>query len=185
VTWTCPLWLFRPTEQLFSRIFTGFKIFYFCPISNSPVVFLVYICLFSQKTKDYATKEYNYWYINHGKVLKRVFSLVAILEKKTGQSLEFEMAITLELQIFTNEGLKFLSLSALIDQQEMYNYEYWLKLSWHLLTCTCILLYQWPNRRGGLSWGYNVLVFYYISGLSFGGQFISILPSQCIWNLAC
>ena len=57
-------------------------------------------------------------------MLKRVFSLVAILEKKTGQSLEFEMAITLELQIFTNEGLKFLSLSALIDQQEMYNYEY-------------------------------------------------------------
>jgi hypothetical protein len=49
---------------------------------------------------------------------------VAILEKKPGQSLEFEMAITLELQIFTNEGLKFLSLSALIDQQEMYNYEY-------------------------------------------------------------
>jgi hypothetical protein len=141
--------------------------------------------LFSQKTKDYVTKEYNYWYINHGKVLKRVFSLVAILEKKTGQSLEFEMAITLELQIFTNEGLKFLSLSALIDQQEMYNYEYWLKLSWHLLTCTCILLYQWPNRRGGLSWGYNVLVFYYISGLSLGGQFTSILPSQCIWNLAC
>ena len=30
------------------------------PISNSPVVFLAYICLFSQKTKDYATKEYNY-----------------------------------------------------------------------------------------------------------------------------
>ena len=57
-------------------------------------------------------------------MLKRVFSLVAILEKKPGQSLEFEMAITLELQIFTNEGLKFLSLSALIDQQEMYNYEY-------------------------------------------------------------
>ena len=33
--------------------------FSFGPISNSPVVFLVYICLFSQKTKDYATKEYN------------------------------------------------------------------------------------------------------------------------------
>jgi hypothetical protein len=28
----------------------------FGPISNSPVVFLVYICLFSLKTKDYATK---------------------------------------------------------------------------------------------------------------------------------
>jgi hypothetical protein len=59
-----------------------FKDFYrsqnlkFGPISNSPVVFLVYICLFSLKTKDYATKEYNHWYINHG---KRVFSLVAIL----------------------------------------------------------------------------------------------------------
>jgi hypothetical protein len=32
----------------------------FGPISNSPVVFLVYICLFSLKTKDYATKEYNH-----------------------------------------------------------------------------------------------------------------------------
>ena len=51
-----------------------------CLISKSPVVFLVYICLFSQKTEDYATKEYNHWYISHGKVLKRVFSLAAILE---------------------------------------------------------------------------------------------------------
>ena len=51
-----------------------------CLISKSHVVFLVYICLFSQKTEDYATKEYNHWYISHGKVLKRVFSLVAILE---------------------------------------------------------------------------------------------------------
>ena len=40
--------------------FYRFQNFNFCPISNSPVVFLVYICLFSQKTKDYATKEYNY-----------------------------------------------------------------------------------------------------------------------------
>ena len=31
-----------------------------CLISKSPVVFLVYICLFSQKTEDYATKEYNH-----------------------------------------------------------------------------------------------------------------------------
>jgi hypothetical protein len=53
-----------------------------CLISKSPVVFLVYICLFSQKTEDYATKEINHWYINHGKVLKRVFSLAAILGKK-------------------------------------------------------------------------------------------------------
>jgi hypothetical protein len=30
-----------------------------CLISKSSVVFLVYICLFSQKTEDYATKEYN------------------------------------------------------------------------------------------------------------------------------
>jgi hypothetical protein len=40
--------------------FYRFQNLNFCPISNSPVVFLVYICLFSQKTKDYATKEYNY-----------------------------------------------------------------------------------------------------------------------------
>jgi hypothetical protein len=66
----------------------------FGPISNSPVVFLVYIYLFSQKTKDYATKEYNQWYINYGNVLKRSFPWWPSWKKKwaTGQSLEFETA---------------------------------------------------------------------------------------------
>ena len=55
---------------------------------------LVYICLFSQKTKDYATKEYNHWYVNHGKVLKK-FPWWPSWKKK----LEFETAITLELLV--------------------------------------------------------------------------------------
>jgi hypothetical protein len=71
---------------------------------------LVYICLFSQKTEDYATKEYNHWYINHGKVLKRVFSLVAILEYKRGGG---ESGIW-NGHNFANEGLKFLSLWVLM-----------------------------------------------------------------------